>query len=471
MNPLEIPSDQLRQLLDEVATVALRYLETLDAQPIVPKISGGEAQKLFETEWPPQGLKAEALAQLDSVVRNVRAQNGRFFGYVLGSGEPVAAIADLLASILNQNVTAWRSSPAAVAIEKTVVSWLAKAIGCGGFGGSLTGGGSSANLMALALAREAKLPANDQGLGARRGTVYASEEVHMSIPKGIALLGIGRDHLRLIPTDESFHILPDELERAMLRDQAAGTVPIAVVASAGTVNTGAIDPLPQLAEICRRHGAWLHVDGAYGALAAMATRNRFPGLELADSISLDPHKWLYQPLDCGCLLYRDAGAARPAFAHTGDYARALTADPIEAFAFFEESLELSRRFRALKLWLSLRYHGFEAFRESIKSDLAHARRLAESIVEQPELQLVAPVELSAVCFRYLGKGGLSEAELNRVNHAILKRVNERGQVYLSNATLRAKFCLRACVVNHRTTDADIDSVVPEVLAAAREVMS
>lgn len=471
MNSLEISPEQFRHLLDEVAKLALAYLEKLDAQPVLPKISGNETQQIFQSEWPKEGLKADALAQLDSVIQNSRAQNGRFFGYVLGSGEPVAAAADLLASVLNQNVTAWRSSPAAVAVEKTVVAWLADAIGCAGFAGSLTGGGSSANLMGLTMARESKLPANAEGLGSRRGVVYASEEVHMSIPKSVALLGIGRDNLRLVPTDESFHMIPEELERTMLRDHSAGSVPVAVVASAGTVNTGAVDPLVQISEIARRHGAWVHVDGAYGALAAIAARNRFNGLDLADSISLDPHKWLYQPLDCGCLLYRDATAARKAFAHSGDYAKVLSADPIEGFAFFEESLELSRRFRALKLWLSLRYHGRDAFRDAIKNDLAHARRLAECIVEEPELELVAPVELSAVCFRYLGKGGMSQAELNRRNSSILKHVNERGRVYLSNATLRAKFCLRACVVNHRTTDADIDAVVPEVLAAAADVMS
>lgn len=472
MNPLEISLDQLRPVLEDIAQLAIRYLEKLGTQPILPKLGGSEVQKIFEGEWPRQGLKQEALAQLSAIIENSRAQNGRFFGYVLGSGEPVSAAADLLAGVLNQNVTAWRSSPAAVTIEKIVVSWLAAAIGCAGFRGSLTGGGSSANLMGLVMARESRLPANVQGLGSKAGVVYASEEVHMSIPKSVALLGIGRNNLRLIPTDETFHMLPEELERAMLRDHAAGMVPLAIVASAGTVNTGAIDPLPRIAEIARRHGAWLHVDGAYGALAAFAVRNRFQGLDQADSISLDPHKWLYQSLDCGCLLFRDTDAARKSFSHTGEYARVLTDDPVEGFAFFDESIELSRRFRALKLWLSFRYHGFDAFRAAIQNDLVHARRLAEAIVEQPELQLVAPVELSAVCFRYLGKGGISEAELNRLNTSILQRLNQRGRVYLSNATLRAKFCLRACVVNHRTSDSDIDAVVPEVLAAAAaDVMS
>jgi glutamate/tyrosine decarboxylase-like PLP-dependent enzyme len=265
-------------------------------------------------------------------------------------------------------------------------------------------------------------------------------------------------------------MIPEELDRVMRKDAEAGKNPIAVMATAGTVNTGAIDPLEEVAEIARRHGAWLHVDGAYGALAAMAVPNKFKGLELADSLALDPHKWLYQPLDVGCLLYREAGAAQTAFAHTGEYARALSADPVEGFAFFEESLELSRRFRALKLWLSLRYHGFGAFRAAILRDLAHAQQLAERVAAEHELELMAPVELSAVCFRYRASGKLSDEELNRINPVILKRVVERGQVYLSNALLRKRFCLRACVVNHRTTDADIESIVSEVLASAKETM-
>jgi glutamate/tyrosine decarboxylase-like PLP-dependent enzyme len=210
----------------------------------------------------------------------------------------------------------------------------------------------------------------------------------------------------------------------------------------------------------------MHVDGAYGALAAIAAPGKFVGMDLADSLSLDPHKWLYQPLDCGCLLYRDVNAAHAAFAHTGDYAKALTNDPIEGLAFFEESLELSRRFRALKLWLSLRYHGLQAFRDTIQKDLDLAQRLAGSIAKRPDMQLLAPVELSAVCFRYIGSESLLEDELNRHNAAILKQVIQQGRVYLSNATCRRRFSLRACIVNHRTTADDLDIVVSEVLAAA-----
>jgi glutamate/tyrosine decarboxylase-like PLP-dependent enzyme len=202
----------------------------------------------------------------------------------------------------------------AVTIERVVVNWLAEAIGCTRFTGSLTGGGSSANLMGLAMAREARLPANE--CGARPGTIYASEQIHMSIPKAIALLGIGRENLRLIPCDDNFRIRVDLLRASMERDVRAGLTPIAIVGSAGTVSTGSIDPLVELAEIARESGAWFHVDGAYGALAAIAEPAKFAGLNRADSLSLDPHKWLYQPLDCGCLLYRDAEAARRAFSHT-----------------------------------------------------------------------------------------------------------------------------------------------------------
>jgi aromatic-L-amino-acid decarboxylase len=470
MKSLEISPDEFRHLAEKVTQLTADYLLELDSRPIFPSTSGEQSQRLFHTPLSEEGIGEEALTPLQQVITHSRAQNARFFGYVLGSGEPVAAVADLLASVLNQNVTAWRSGPAAVTIERTVVGWLAQAIGCPGFRGSLTGGGSSANLMALAMAREAKIPANETGLrSAPQVVVYASEEVHMSIPKSIALLGIGRKNLKLIPTDHDFRLIPAELELAIEQDKKEGKIPIAVIASAGTVNTGAIDPLPEIAAIARRHSLWMHIDGAYGTLAAIAWPGKFASIELADSLSLDPHKWLYQPLDCGCLLYRDVNAAHAAFALTGEYAKTLTNDPVEGFAFFEESLELSRRFRALRLWISLRYHGLKAFRAAIQKDLDLAQRLASAIANQPKLELMAPVELSAICFRHVGVNPLTEDELNRQNADILKRVVQRGHVYLSNAILRGKFCLRACIVNHRTTEADVDSVIPEVLTAAKDL--
>jgi len=472
MNCLEISSIEFRRVAEEITRLAVHYLDDLDARRIFPLTQAGQTDALFRRSTPEEGAGIDSLANLQDVIDHCRAQNGRFFGYVLGSGDPVGAAADLLASVLNQNVTAWRSSPAAVTLERTVVSWLAEAVGCRSFHGSLTGGGSSANLMALAIARESKLRANDRGLiEAGKCTVYASGEVHMSIPKAVALLGIGTSNLQLISTNERFQMPPSELDSAIQHDRTAGKIPIAVVASAGTVNTGAIDPLPEIAAIARRHHVWLHVDGAYGALAALAGPEKFAGLALADSISLDPHKWLYQPLDCGCLLFRDRALAHATFSRTDDYARSLSTDAIESFSFFEESIELSRRFRALRLWLSVRYHGLRAFRDAIKKDLALAQRLAQQIADERDLQLLAPVELSAVCFRFRGQESIPEDELNRRNAAILQRVIQRGRVYLSNATLHGKFCLRACIVNHRSTEPDVDCIVPEVLAAAKEVPS
>jgi aromatic-L-amino-acid/L-tryptophan decarboxylase len=259
---------------------------------------------------------------------------------------------------------------------------------------------------------------------------------------------------------------PDDLRRAITADRDSGKLPIAVVASAGTTSTGSVDPIIPIADIANEFGLWLHIDGAYGALASLAIPEAFRGMERADSLSLDPHKWLYQPTGCGCLLYRDPAAARRAFSHSGDYARALTGDPIEGFAVFEESIELSRPVRALSIWLSLRYYGLRAFQQSIREDLHLAQLLAAAIDAEPRLERLAPVPLSAVCFRYVAATG----DLGALNQAILTRVIRRGRVYISNATIHGKFALRACIVNHRTTDDDVNAVVQEVLAAANELL-
>jgi aromatic-L-amino-acid/L-tryptophan decarboxylase len=467
MSALHISDEEFRALADRITSIAADFYAELGAMRTFPSVSAAETAHTFEEPVPVQGLRGAALDALTQVVRMTRPPSPRFFGYVMGSGEPVAALADLMASVLNQNVTAWRSAPAAVTIERQVVRWIAEALGCPGFGGSLCGGGSAANLMALAMAREAKLPANDAG--ARPGIVYVSSEVHMSIGKAAALVGLGRNNVRVIPVDERFRLRTADLERAIVEDRAAGRDAVAVVASAGTVNTGAVDPLEEIASICRRHGLWLHVDGAYGAPAALVDPAKFHGLNQADSLSVDLHKGFYQPLDCGMLLFKDGAMARTAFSHTGDYVRVLTANPPEGTAFFEESLELSRRFRALKMWLSLRYHGLEAFREAIRADLDHAAQLAAHIRASRELELLAPVELSAACFRY--RGDVSETHLNELNSAILRRVIENGRVYISNASIHGRFALRACFVNHRTQSADVAEIVPEVLAAARSIRS
>jgi aromatic-L-amino-acid decarboxylase len=462
MNPLEISAEEFRRLAELASGAAGSYLSELPDAPAFPQTSGEATLAAFDQPLPQEGMGAEALVAIADVFRHSRPPSPRFFGYVFGSGDPVGAVGDLLASVLNQNVTAWRSAPAAVTIERVVVGWLAEAIGCPGFVGSLCGGGSSANLMGLAMAREAHAAANEDG--ARPAVIYASTEVHMSIAKAVALLGIGRRNLRLIAVDEGFRMVPKALRSAIQADRERGMLPLAIVASAGTVNTGSIDPLSEIAAIAREHHLWLHVDGAYGVLAAITIPEKFSGLAEADSLSLDPHKWLYQPVDCGCLLFRDPAAARAAFAHTGEYARSLSQNPVEGFAFFEESVELSRRFRALKLWLALRYHGLHAFRAAVRQDLDHARLLARRISQTPEMELLAPVELSAVCFRHR-----AASNPDAFNAAVLRRVIQRGRVYISNASIRGQFALRACIVNHRSTDEDVLAIVDEVLAAGREV--
>lgn len=474
MNPLELRGDRFRHLAANVVKITDDYLSALQQRRVFPLTTGAETEGLFakDAAAPETGLREGALPALADVMAHSRAQNGRFFGYVQGSAEPVAALGDFVASVLNQNMTAWRSSPAGVTIERTVVRWLAGGIGCNGFSGTLTGGGSAANLMALAMARESRIPANERGMSANnkgKAVIYASQQAHMSIPKAVAMLGIGRENLRYVECDDAYRMLPSALDRAIAADKSRGHKPIAVVASAGTVNTGSIDPLAEITTIARANDLWLHVDGAYGALAALAAPEKFRGLSEADSISLDAHKWLFQPLDCGCLIYRDPEITRKTFAYTGAYAKQLSDDPVEGFAFFEESLELSRRFRALKLWLSLRFHGLQAFRDAIRLNLEQAQRLAAAVQSRAELELVAPVELSAVCFRHLVRDGAGEEERNQFNLELLKKVVSRGSVYLSNAELKGKFCLRACIVNHLTTDADINAVVTEVLAAASDV--
>ncbi|AZO47938.1 MAG: aminotransferase class V-fold PLP-dependent enzyme [Mesorhizobium sp.] len=457
MKALEISNQDLSRLADEAMDLATTYWASLDDRPAYPSTSGRETTELFSRPWAEEGRGRDVLHDFKLIAEHARPSAGRFFAYVFGSGEPVGAVGELLAAVLNQNVSSWRSAPAATSIEHAVVGWLAEAVGCAGFTGSLCGGGSAANLMALAMAREAKLPANETGV--RGGVVYASEQVHMSIAKAVALLGIGRANLRLVPVDDQFRMRPDALQAAIAADRAAGRIPIAIVATVGTIVSGAIDPLPEIAAIAGREGMWLHVDGAYGVLAALALPETLNSLALADSLSLDAHKWLYQPLDCGCLLHRHPDIARRTFSHSDDYVGLLSQDPTEGFAFFDQSFELSRRFRALKLWLSLQYHGRRAFREAIAEDLRHARLLAETVEAHPELELLAPVPLSAVCFRHRAKD----------NRAILRRVIARGRVYLSNATVHDQFALRACFVNHRTTDGNVLEIVSEVIAAAAEL--
>jgi aromatic-L-amino-acid/L-tryptophan decarboxylase len=464
--PLHLTVAEFTDLAELVVRGSAAYLERLDAAPIRPSSTGADTVELFGGPVPEQGLGSAAFDGLAEVAQHGRAGNGRFFGYIMGSGEPVAALGDLFTSVVNQNATAWRSAPAGAVIERTVVRWLADALGCPGFGGVFTSGGSLANLMGLAMARESRAPANRTGTSGADLVLYASSQAHMSIGRAASLLGFGLDNLRLLPCRDDLTMSPDTLREAIAADRERGLRPVAVVATAGAIATGAIDPIAELVHVAREEDLWVHVDGAYGVPAALVEPEKFAGLSDADSFSMDAHKWLFQPLDSSLLMFRDPASARRAFAMTPDYVASSSVDPVEGDVFFEETLELSRRVRSFKLWLSLRYHGLGAFRAAIGENLRQARLLAALIDEAPVLERLAEVPLSAVCFRWTGG---DPEHVDEENARLLDRVNRRGRVYLSNATVHDHYALRACITNHRTQDDDVRAVVDEVLAAAAEL--
>jgi glutamate/tyrosine decarboxylase-like PLP-dependent enzyme len=404
------------------------------------------------------------------------------FGYVQAPGTAIAALADLLASTLNANLTAWRSAPAAVEIERVTIDWIKQIIGFDrNAAGLFVSGGSMANMAALAAARRAKAPAQIQDKGAQFCApalrIYASEETHHSVAKAAALLGIGRENVHLISVDERYKINLDQLAAAIEEDRTAGHLPICVVANAGTVGTGAFDPLTQISEIARRFNLWLHVDGAYGGFAALAPSARplFASIEEANSLALDPHKWLYLPVDCGCVLYRDPEAGRATFAYEAEYTRVIGEEADEAFAFWDYGPELSRRFRALKVWMLLKGVGLQALSEAIEKDLACARHFEKLVQNSEDFEMLAPVELSIFCFRHLParlKRALAtaspserekiEEQLDAHNERLLLALQRDGSSYLSNARLCGRFSLRGCVINYRTTLRDVEILLDDL---------
>ncbi|HEX7773612.1 MAG TPA: aminotransferase class V-fold PLP-dependent enzyme, partial [Pyrinomonadaceae bacterium] len=282
--------------------------------------------------------------------------------------------------------------------------------------------------------------------------------------------GFGRNQVRTIACDDRQRMRVDELRQRIEADLREGLRPFCVVGSAGTVNTGVVDPLTEIAQIATELGLWFHVDGAYGAPGVLDQRKKdlFAGLDRADSVSLDPHKWLYVPVDAGCLLFRDAAAAMAAFStEDADYIKTHGYSNEEAFAFWDYGVELSRRFRALKVWLTLQYYGTRRIAESIAEDISLAAYLGELVSNADDFELLAPVELSICCFRYVPRAGMSDAELNQLNERVMALVQKGGRAYVSNATVNGRFALRACITNFRTTKADIEETIEAIRAAAR----
>ncbi|HEY0547784.1 MAG TPA: pyridoxal-dependent decarboxylase [Pyrinomonadaceae bacterium] len=490
---LELEAEVWRELASQAQALVTDYLAHVAEFPIFPQEEVAKFPEIFSTELPEEGGSVEEIMTACRAIAEASRHSGhpRFFGYVASSASPVGVIGDFIASALNQNLTAWRSSPAATDVERAVVGWLSKLIGYGeSAGGLLTSGGSMANLNALYIAHRAKAGGQASLTGLwnveKPLTIYASDQVHLSIEKAADVLGLGREQVRLVETDEKFRFDVRVLRERIASDERENLRPFCVVASAGTVATGAVDPLREIAGVAREHDLWFHIDGAYGALGAVDEKSRalFDGIELADSISLDPHKWLYAPIDCGCLLLRDAEKARAAFSQgEAEYIKVYEQDEREAFAFWDYGVELTRRFRALKVWMMLRYYGSRRLSETISEDISLAKYLGERVEAAEDFELLAPVELSICCFRYLPKSlrerlrQASEVEeraklnaaLDRLNERVMYKIQRGGRAYLSNASLRGRFALRACIVNFRTTRADMDMTLDIVREAAAEL--
>jgi glutamate/tyrosine decarboxylase-like PLP-dependent enzyme len=447
---------------------ALRYFAEQAQVPVYPTISAGELTARLASPLPndPQSA-AGVLADFDQVARYGR-HNGhpRMFGYVQSSASFAGVVADLLASAINQNVTSWRSAPAATTIEHQVIEWLKMIVGFDPGGeGVLLSGGSLANFAGLAAALRAStdVDLNQRGVAALpgRARIYTSEMTHLSMPKAASMLGLGKDAIVRIPVDANLRMKADALREQIYADRAAGFHPVCAVATAGDVNTGAIDPLAAIADVCADSRLWLHVDGSYGALAAQSphVKGAMSALGRADSLSLDPHKWLYAPLDVGCLLVRNAAALRRAFSEGAGYIDVVADRDMSEFAYWDHSPELSRRFRALKIWFLLKIHGARAIQAAIDGNIAVAQHLAAAIDASDDLERLAPAPLSIVCFRYRNGD-------DAFNKALMVEVQRDGESYLSNAIIGGRFALRACIVNFRTRAADADRLLASIRRVA-----
>lgn len=472
-----------------VAAIA-RYLETIRDQRVYPQTTAEEIREKLGRGLSEDGVAFDRLLEIfDDVIIPASRQNAhpRMFGYVQAPGTAIAAIADLLASGLNANLTAWRSAPAAVELERVTIDWIKQIMGIDErAGGLFVSGGSMANFAAVAAARRAKTGSNLTMKGAqclsRPMRLYISEETHHSVAKAAVLLGIGKENVRIVRVDERLKMRMDDLAEIISQDLAAGFVPFCVVANAGTVGTGAFDPLAEVGELARRFDLWMHVDASYGGFAALANpaKHLFTGLSQADSVALDPHKWLYLPVDCGCVLYRDPEAARATFGYEAEYTRVLDQQADEAFAFWDYGPELSRRFRALKVWMILKGVGLRSLAHAIEKDLACARYLENLVKASEDFEMLAPVELSIFCFRYvppalgraLREGDVLERrrideQLDGLNERLLIALQRDGSSYLSNLRLRGRFALRGCVMNYRTTERDMEILLEDLRRVAK----
>jgi aromatic-L-amino-acid/L-tryptophan decarboxylase len=460
------------ELVDRIAA----FLESVPRRPVTPGESPAEVRALIGADAgiPAHGADpAELLRSTAELLFEHSLFNGhpRFLGYITASPAPIGMLADLLAASVNPNAGAWALSPVATEIEAQAVRWIAELIGyptdCGGL---FVSGGNMANFVGFVAARAAAAGGGIREAGLRDGPplrVYASAETHTWIQKATDLFGLGTDSIRWIPTDDALRMDVSLLADALRRDREAGELPVLVAGTAGSVSTGAVDPLDEIADLCEEHGVWFHVDGAYGGFAARApgAPESLAALRRADSVAIDPHKWLYAPLEAGCVLVRDPATLRNAFSYHPPYYHFGT----EAINYVDYGLQNSRGFRALKVWLALRQVGSDGYLRMIGDDIRLAERLFARVAEHPELE-AATRSLSITTFRYVpprlrpsAGEPRTEEYLNRLNQELLDTLQRSGELFVSNAVVRGRYLLRSCVVNFNTAAADIDAV-PGIVA-------
>jgi aromatic-L-amino-acid decarboxylase len=468
------------RLVDQVAG----FLESIPHGPVTRDESPSAVRNALDLTGPlPEsgmdpGLLLEQTARL-LFAHSLFNGHPRFFGYVTAPPAPIGILGDFLASAVNPNVGAWTLSPAATEIESQTVRWIASLIGypidCGGL---LLSGGNMANFVCLLAARAAKAgwDVREQGVSADSGRklrIYCSTETHTWIQKAADLSGLGTASIRWVATDKKLRMDVAALRREIEADVAAGDVPCLVAGTAGSVSTGAVDPLPEISALCKEYGVWFHVDGAYGGFAAAVPEapDNLRGLAQADSVAVDPHKWLYAPLEAGCALVRDPEALRAAFAYHPPYYHFAE----RATNYVDYGPQNSRGFRALKVWLALRHVGAGGYRKMIADDIRLSQAMAEAVRGHEELELVTQ-ELSITTFRYVPRdlrASLHEAQaesyLDALNRELLDRLQRGGETFVSNAVIGGRYVLRACIVNFHTAQADVEAVPGIVARIGRTV--
>jgi aromatic-L-amino-acid/L-tryptophan decarboxylase len=475
---------EFRESLRQASELVVKLHEALDRTRVTPCKSSVDITSLFDEPMPeqPQPMPDILRAVEEDIFANSTIYlTPRFFGYINSGGNQAAILGELLAAAINQICAKWQFSPAASAVEQRVLQWIAQFIGYPTQAqGCLLSGGSAGNLAALAVARRHKAPfdADSRGMGGGPPlTIYTSHEGHASIEKSMALLGMGREQLRKIAVREDFTIDLEALERQILADRTNGFHPLCVVGNAGTTNTGAVDPLDALAALCRRHELWFHVDAAYGGPAAGVEISAplFKGLERADSVVINPHKWLYVPVEAACILVRQPRALTDTFRIVAEYLQAQSDTVSDGTVDFKDyGQQLSRSFRALKVWMTFKAFGAQRLRAAIASNIAVMRYLADRIDVSPDFLRLAPVPLSVVCFQYRTADPSRHedpAYLEQLNSRLLTALEQDGRVFLSGTKIRGRTALRACSVNHRLRRDDVDFLLDVIRDVAAKLPS